>query len=347
MSLIYDVVDVQELTGFVRGVQMERERNVFQLSRFLPNDNIDDIEFRIIKGSLQDQDAALIRAWDTESPIGSRQGVSRMMGELPPISKKIRLGEEERLRSRSLQTGGDLRQIVQAIFADADSMARAVAARVELLRGEALEFGSLTINENGVIQSVDFSRSSAHEPTALAAGAKWDAPTTCDPVKDMLGWQQTYLDTNGVEPALALVSRKTVNNLLLADKIRVLASSLTGSPSIVSQATLSQVLSAYGLPPMFVYDTKVRVNGSQVRVIGENKVILMPPAGEPLGRTFLGTTAEALELAGANQISQSDLSGMVAVVQKEFDPVSTWTKAAAVALPVLANPDLTFVAEVY
>ena len=53
MALIYDVVDVQELTGFVRGVQLERELNVFQLSRFLPNENIDDIEYRVDKlGSL-------------------------------------------------------------------------------------------------------------------------------------------------------------------------------------------------------------------------------------------------------------------------------------------------------
>lgn len=347
MSLIYDIVDVQELTGFVRGVQLERERNVFQLSRFLPNENIDDIEYRIIKGTLQDQDAALIRAWDTESPIGSRQGVQRMMGELPPISKKIRMGEEERLRRRSLELNGDLKQIVDVIYNDADQMARAVAARVELLRGEALYKGSLTINENGVIQSVAFGRAAAHDPAALLTTAKWDAPTTCDPVKDLLGWQQTYLDTNGIEPALALVSRKCVNNLLLADKIRTLASSLSGSPSIVSQSTLSSVLSAYGLPPLFVYDTKVRVAGSSTRVIPDNRVIFLPPAGEPLGRTFQGTTAEALELAGAQQLSQSDLSGMVAVVQKEFDPVSTWTKAAAVALPVLVNPDLTFVATVF
>jgi hypothetical protein len=76
-------------------------------------------------------------------------------------------------------------------------------------------------------------------------------------------------------------------------------------------------------------------------------VIFVPPAGEPLGRTFIGTTAESLELAGANQMSQDDLSGMVAVVEKTFDPVATWTKAAVVALPVMVNPDLTFVADVY
>ncbi len=346
MALIYDVVDVQELTGFVRGVQLERELNVFQLSRFLPNENIDDIEYRVVKGGINDQDVASIRAWDTESPIGSRQGISRLMGELPPISKKIRLGEEERLRRRSLDRGGDIQQIADAIYADADNMARAVAARIELLRGEALYSGALNINENGVIQTVNFGRSGTHSVTLTGADL-WSAYSTSDPVKNLLTWQQTYVDTNGVKPAICVISTTALNHLLLNDKIRTIASSISGAPSILSEMTLNTVLSAYGLPPLWVYDTKVRIAGTATRVIPADKVIFVPPAGEPLGRTFIGTTAESLELAGANQMSQDDLSGMVAVVEKTFDPVATWTKAAVVALPVMVNPDLTFVADVY
>jgi hypothetical protein len=38
--------------------------------------------------------------------------------------------------------------------------------------------------------------------------------------------------------------------------------------------------------------------------------------------------------------------GLVSVVEKTFDPVATWTKSAAVALPVLVNPNLSFSADV-
>jgi hypothetical protein len=34
------------------------------------------------------------------------------------------------------------------------------------------------------------------------------------------------------------------------------------------------------------------------------------------------------------------------VVEKTFDPVQTWTKAACIALPVLINPNLTLCATV-
>jgi hypothetical protein len=340
MALVYDLVDPQELTGFVRGVQQELERNRFTLSQFLPNDNIDDIEWRMPKGTLTDEDAAVIRAWDVESPIGNRQGIQRIMGELPPISKKWRLGEEERLRQRKLLTG-DAGPIIRAIYDDAAKGARAISARVELLRGEALEDAGLVINENGVVQTVSFSRTAAHNNAA--APVLWSTVATADPIKDLMGWRDVYLDTNGISPALVLVSTQTIGFLLQNDKIRALASSLSGAPSIVSSTTLQQVISAFGLPPLVTYDAKVRVNGSQVSVIDPKKIIMLPPANEPLGRTFFGTTAESLELVEAQQIGGADAPGMVTVVEKTTDPVATWTKTAAISLPVLANPNLTLV----
>lgn len=342
MALVLDLVDQQELTGFVRGIQLEEERNRFVLSQYLPNDMIDEIEFRVTRGSLRDADAAKVRAWDTESPIGSRQGLERIMGELPPISKKIRLGEEERLRRRALERG-DNTALVNAIYNDASQMARAVVARVELLRGEALSNGTLVINENGVSQTVDFGRKASHTVTA---GVLWSATGTATPVADMRAWVQTYIDTNGVAPAFALTSSAVIANLLQNAEIRQLATTAAGTPGIVTLDTVQAVFAAFGLPPFVAYDANVRVDGVQTRVTPSNKVTLMPPATEPLGATFFGTTAEALELTEAQALQQDQAPGMVATIHKLDDPVSTWTKAAAIALPVLINPDLTFTATV-
>src|SRR5215217_7149996 len=131
MALILDLVDPQELIGYVRQFQAEEEANQFRLAAYLPNDNIDDIEYRITTGALRMPDAAMVRAWDTESPIGSRQGIKRLFGELPPISKKIRLGEEERLRRRKLETGSNA-AIVDAIYDDAANMTLSVLSRIEM-----------------------------------------------------------------------------------------------------------------------------------------------------------------------------------------------------------------------
>lgn len=342
MALVLDLVDQQELTGFVRGIQLEEERNRFLLSQYLPNDNIDEIEFRVTRGSLRDADAAKVRAWDTESPIGARQGLERIMGELPPISKKIRLGEEERLRKRALERGDNI-GIVDAIYNDAGQMARAVIARLELFRGEALVNGSLVINENGVSQTVSFGRKASHTVTA---GILWSNTATATPVADMRAWVQTYIDTNGVAPAFALTSSAVIANLLRNAEIRQLATTASGTPGIVTLGTVEAVFAAFGLPPFVAYDANVRVDGVQTRVTASNKLVLMPPGNEPLGATFFATTAEAIELVEATAIQQDQAPGLVATVHKLDDPVSTWTKAAAIGLPVLINPDLTFTATV-
>lgn len=342
MALILDLVDPQELTGYVRGIQLERDRNQFRLAAYLPNRNIDEIEYRIGNGTLRDPDVAPYRAWDTESPIGSRQGITRIMGELPPISKKMRLGEEERLRRRALDRA-DNRELVDAIYDDAGQLVRSVTGRIEMARGEILETGKVVLNENGVQQTVDFSRKAGHTVTA---GVKWDVPATATPIADIRAWVQTYIDTNGVAPAFGLTSTQTISALLSVLEIRQLATTVSGAPALVTIGTLQAVLTAFGLPPMVPYDTQVRLAGVATRVTNAKKVTFMPPGDEPLGETLFGTTAESLALVEANAIANDEAPGMVSTVHSNDDPVSTWTKVGAVALPVMPNPDLTLTATV-
>lgn len=340
--LLYDLADPQELNGFVRGIQQEQELNQFVLAQVLPNDNIDEIEYRVTQGQMQDQDAAKIRPWDTEAPIGNRQGISRLMGELPPISKKMRLGEEERLRKRALDRGNNT-ELVNAIYDDVGNLARSVAARVEMLRGEALYAGTLTINENGVNQTVDFQRAAGH---TVAPGILWSSTSTATPIQNEQAWLATYRAANGQAPALAMTSTLVLNNLALNAQYRALAAQNGISPAFLSINQINQIRAAYNLPPIFLYDTVVRVDGTQTPVIPTDRFIYLPGPGRGLGATFWGTTAEALELTEAQQITRDQAPGMVSVVTKTFDPVATWTKVAAIALPVLMNPNLTFVADV-
>lgn len=340
--LIYDLVDTQELQGYVRRIQIEEDRNRFVLSEYLPARQVDEIEWRANSGTLRDQDAAVVRSWDTESPIGNRQGISRLMGELPPISKKIRLGEEERLRRRALERSNN-QELITALYDDAGNMARAVLARIEMMRGELLFNAKIIINENGVSQTVDFGRTGSHTVTA---GTLWSTTSTATPVSDLRTWVSTYIATNGVPPAFILTSTDVVSNLLLNAQIRALATNVAGTPALVTVDTVQAVLTAFGLPPIVTYDVNTRVAGTATRVTPANKLVLMPPANEPLGNTIFGTTAEALELADAQQVSLDQAPGLVSVIEKTFDPVSTWTKAAAVALPIMPNPNLTLTATV-
>lgn len=341
MALVLDLVDPQEMLGYVRGIQIEEDRNRFVLSAFLPNAQVDEIEWRITTADLVQPDAAMVRAWDTEAPIGKRQGLRRMSGELPPISQKMRLGEEERLRRRALERG-DNTGITDAIYNDTENLTRAVLSRVEMLRGEVLTTGKCIFNENGVQATVDYGRKASHN---VQAAVKWDTATPTI-LADMRSWVQTYIDTNGVAPAYALTSTQVISSLLTRQEFRDLVNQGVGAPGIVTLSTIQSILQAFGLPPLVPYDTQVRVGGALTKVINPKLLTLMPPQGEPLGKTIWGTTAESLQLAEVNAIATADAPGLVQTVHKMDDPVSTWTKVAGIVLPVVPNPDLTFTAQV-
>jgi hypothetical protein len=337
--LIYDLAEPQELLGFVRNLPFSD----FTLNQILPDDLLDDIEYRFTRSDLVDQDVAPYRAWDAEAAIGSRQGLARIMGEIPPLSKKIRLGEEQRLRLRSLQLGGDTGALVDQIFDDAGAMTRAVQARVELARGRAIYDGKFVVNENGFIQTLDFGIPGTHRVTPAVV---WSTSATATPIADMMTWTQLYVDDNGFPPGYALTSTAVLNNLLKVAEVRTYAASLAGTPQMVARPVLDQVVANFGLPPIVVNDEVVRVSGASTRVIPSDRFVYLPPTSENLGRTFYGITAEALELAAAGQIVASQAPGIVAVVDKTFDPVATWTKAAAVAIPIIANPKQIITADV-
>lgn len=333
MRLIDTYGTPAELTGYVRAALRDYDVNQFQLSQWLPNDNVPDIQFRFLKGTGGLVEAASYRAYDAESDLGDREGVTRVTGELPPISRKIRLSEYDYLRQAQLDG-----QIRQAVETDAERLMRQIAARLEVARGEALYDGKVTINERGVIATVDFGRTAGH--SNVAPGTLWSDVANADPLTDMINWRQTYIDTNGVAPGVALTS--TANKLLLLrnEAIRDLYPGAAGSqPSRISDAVLSGILGDFGLPPIVTYDVQVKVNGSATRIIPANRFLYLPSSAEPLGTTCYGVTAEAREFPS---LVGSDEAGIVAAAYSDEDPVGIWTKAAAIAIPLVANPDLTF-----
>jgi hypothetical protein len=343
MLINTDYITPAELTGYVRAGAWEWARNQFSLARWLPNNPIDDLDFRFTRGGEGLIEAASFRAYDAESPIGSRPGVVRVSGELPPISRKIRLGEYDRLRQRKLDD-----RIRGALMTDAERMVRAIMARMELARGDALVNGRVSIAENGLIVEADFGRSSS---MSVAPATLWSNTATATPLTDLLSWRETYITTNGELPGAIVTSTRVLNYLLRNAEIRQLASTALGTPTLVAPGMLAQVFEAHGLPPVYTYDAQVKVNGAATKVITDDKLLLLPAQGDAnspessnLGATLWGTTVEATSPKYA--IEMGEEPGIVAGSYEDEDPIALWTKASAIGLPILANPDLSMVADV-
>jgi hypothetical protein len=154
---------------------------------------------------------------------------------------------------------------------------------------------------------------------------------------------------NGFAPGGFVTSKTVLGYLLQNAEIRSLAASLSGTPSLVTRATVDNALDAFSLPPLlFTYDTQVDVDGSSTRVVPVDRVIFVPPNIADLGYTAWGISATALELVNSNEadIGFSQAPGIVGVVEKSGPPYRSWTYVDAVGMPVLANPNLLMVADV-
>lgn len=338
MEILYDLVPPAELTQYIRAWDLEinQPNSDFVLNQILPDQFTDDLEFQIRKGSLPDVDAATFRAFDTPAKHGRRQGTRKISGSLGPVSKMMTLGEEETLRKAALDRGTN-DPIINQIYADAENMCRAVKARAELARGDLIDDGIININEGGLFLEADFGRSAEMSETAPAG---WDNPATTI-LTQLLGYCETYYDLNGFMPPRMRITRQHLRYMQLNDEIRDhVAPTLHGTPVRINREDIQGVFTDNELPQLWVYDGKVRVNGTQVDVLPSNKVYLMPGADEPLGNTFYGTTAEALKLREKGLITREESPGIVAVALTQDHPVSTATLATALIMPAMPNPDL-------
>jgi hypothetical protein len=338
MALVTDIIPPAELVGFIR--ELDPAAYGFTLNQFLPDQERSVTQYAFDRSDRTRQIVGEYRAFDVESPIAKRPGFARVTGEIPPISLKMQLGEELRLRLEQLRSS-DFSDIAAQLFDDAALLTEAVLARIELARGEALFKSTVTFNvDSGFLatQKIDYGT-----PTTLTApGTLWSTIATATPMKDLGIMVTDYMNANnGRRPAIALTSTKVASLILQTTEVRGLMSVGGTIPSIITRAQLDALMQSLNLPPIVTYDTMVNVNGTSTRVTPLNDLALLPgPDVNRFGETTFGITADSLELVSSEFINVGTAPGLVGLIDKIMDPVSTWTKVAGLAVPVIKDNKL-------
>jgi len=339
-TLWTEILTPAEITGFARASQEEYERTQGTLARWLPNTTVDDVVVRTLVGSNGAGELAQYRSFDAETPIGSGGAAERKVFELLPLGLKERISEYDQIRARG-RDGAAL--VLGGAEKAAQRVVRAIVNRLEVARAQAIEDGQVVISENGVVQTVDFGRSNDAEVSAVDL---WDE-SDATPLEDLNAWVSKYQDLNeGQSPGSIVTSKRVLAALQRSAEIRTLVATMVGQPSIVSVDLVNNVLSSYGLPPIFLYDRKVK----GARTTADNKLFLLPAPVDPntgsneLGATFLGPTLESQEPEYG--IGVSEQPGIAVGVWKTRDPIAAWVHSNATAFPVLVNPAASMVAEV-
>jgi len=342
MAILWDsYVSPQALTAFVRALPVDQN---YILSQVLPNkyDEILEVEFA---ESVTTTRAAKARAWDAPPMPGTRDTFTVSKAKLPAVSQFLSRGERDRLELERLRSGGQGTQAIErAIFDDAENNARSIQARVELMRGDVLTDGKVTIAELGGLEA-DFGVPGTH---IVSAGTPWSTTATADILADLRAWNAVYRNSNGFPFGGMIVPEDILYLMATNQKIRDLWSNIGGAPSVVTLDQLNQTLSANRLPSiLFTYDAMANVDGTPTRVLPADKVIFVPPTGIELGFTQWGMSASALELQNAGVEVLPSPAGMVAVVDKDVrPPYRESSYVDATVLPVLSRPRGLFVADV-
>ena len=326
MALWTDVINPAELTGYSREQAAAFDANGTTLADIFPNETTAGVN---ATWTVNDKvvDVASYRSFDAETKIGKTAGLERKIAELAPLGEKLRFSEYDQL----VRMGQNSPESVQAA---ADRLAKqvtnAIMRRLVQARGEALVSGGLAINEDGFVQNVDFGRRPDHTVTAAAA---WN--TAADPIADLEQWRAAYVDNTGVDPDQILVSAKVMAALQRNEAMRKYFG--TNAPLMLNRDNINSVLVGYGLPAL----TVVTARAAGKSVLSDEHVVFTASGA---GATVWGSTVEAMD--PRYSLQDAALPGLVVGAYAEDDPNIKWIRGTGVALPILANPDLTLAAKV-
>lgn len=336
MVLWTDVIDPATLTGYARISLEEYERAKGTLARWLPNREVADIVVRFIAGNAGLVEEARYRAYDAEIEIGKGEPKKRTVLELPAVGQDIPVSEYEQLRNRRAPEEA----VEKSILATTRRVVAAVSDRVERLRGIVIGTGVATIPEIGAADS--FGRSVSHDVTA---GTLWTA-SNVDRLAYLELLRQQYITTNGVEPGALVMSSRVFTALAAGDQFRTQL--VNGASRPATESDVRGVVEGAGLPPITKYDRRTKTG----KVLDDSKLFFLPAAvetndweGTELGATFWGQTLTSTdERYGIEDSEQPGI--VVGAYRGEKPPLIAEVIADAIALPVLANADLSLAAKV-
>lgn len=284
--------------------------------------------YRLMSGQRLPE-VAFVHALDTEAEIGSRPGFEKVLTEKLFIKRKI--NQSERLQEAIENGVPDNEELTKFVFDDAANLFEGVVARANVMKGQFLGNGIITIKENNVDMSIDY----GVPGTAKVTMSKWEEPGA-----DIMGDIQKMV--NAAED-LGYVVNKAVTSLKMINYMRnntAMQTAVLGAASkrlLTKQELANLLMQEYGIT-VDRCDEKFRyrkADGTLAtgRYLKENVFTLYEaePNGS-FGTGLWGPTPEETEYR--QYISEENRSFVTLSMWATPDPVAVWTKASGMFIPV-------------
>lgn len=293
---------------------------------------------------------AQFHGFDTETHTTFRVPVDTHNIEKGLIKTKI--NQSERLRTL-LRSGVREDQIYEYVINDGARLAEEVFTRSKVAKNELLATGKVTIKENNLDLTVDYGvpAGQTDEEIDFGAGASKDVPAQLQDIVDAATASGTIL--NGM-----VLSKANLTKLRGDINIQKAINGNIGAGAMVRQSDFAQYMNEeFGIAEIITNDLTYgadhtigsdgRPSITTKRYYPANKISFFAsnPAGK-LGVGLWGDPPEVTVPAGLmNASTEPSVSPFVYISQwVENDPVVLWTRASALFMPVLYNPNSLWIA---
>lgn len=306
-----------------------------------PNTKQESGELRYIKGANGLPVSASVHALDTESEIAAREPLQVVTGKIPLIKRKIGVNEESLLQLSNLRENSPAFQsVLDTIYNDVDNMVKAVQTRIERFRYEALSTGAIDINdENGVTYKLDYGFDESRQIGKIEQ--KWDDEDS-NPLRDLAD-AILALQSQGYTPTRLLTSTRVLSTLFRNKSVQAALGRGTADSRPATLPEINNLFQAMGLPQIATEDRHYRVQLADgtyktERYIPQDTVIILPDG--PIGQTVFAPTPEEIALRSNQSVQLGSVGNIITEIYDEnVDPVATYTKAVARALPSFERAD--------
>lgn len=337
LEILLQDTDANDLTVFAR--QLYTPANYALTRRVMPERSVQGVKFRTTSAKRR-VNAAKFRAYEAPTALAKRQA-ERVVNEglLPPLGQTLPISEMDQILL-DVGHGQDTQKYIDLLYSDVERHVESIKTAQELAAGQLLATG--TVHLPGVELDVNWNVPSANMPTA---DTLWDQDGAT-PISDELAWIDYIVNGGGPAPKEVITSRRARSLLASNQEYRnaFYGSNNSNTPSAtLAPNEVDSVRARYGLPPITTYDVQVYDDDQYVRVLPDNKWIMIPnvPASE-WGETQYGVTRESMQFTGGTNpvLSHEEAPGIVVVTKVEDDPVQIYTRGAAIGMPVLYVPDI-------
>ncbi|CEI81301.1 hypothetical protein BN997_01119 [Oceanobacillus oncorhynchi] len=274
-----------QLTGYVQNVPPARE---YLLANFMPEEPVYDINFayNVINGKYAE--AASITGWNATAPLRDTAEQERAFGQVAKVQHGFRLDETQLLQYNRPRAEQESNAVIEGIYTSTDELSQGVDDIKEYLRAQVIYNGQLVYNddENDIHLNIDFGLPSENKLTATTQWSEEGAT----PLTDIKAAVEQYKKTNQKQkPVVMHITSATEALLLNNEQIRTQIYGTDNGKRLLTKTDIQNAFSALSLPPYQVNDDVIVVQGDEVQLLDDNKVVFL---GADLGKTMIGPTVE-------------------------------------------------------